>query len=116
MGITVGDVFTQFPNFKPEDMAKLAGTENYNGRTPISLTRIAHYNGSNAKELSVFVAGREKENYTKLLSENQRTQVNEQAGIKPESSDSESRKKSSAIPSHIPMNVSIFDINKKETA
>lgn len=33
MAITVGDIFTQFPSFKPEDMEKLVGNKDYNGRT-----------------------------------------------------------------------------------
>ena len=111
MGITVGAIFTQFPNFKPEDMAKLVGRDDYNGRTQIPLSRIAAYSGSNAKELSVFVAGQEKENYTKLLPETQRAQVNEQADIKPETQVMKDKDKNS-VHENIPMDISIFDINK----
>lgn len=109
MAITVGDVFTKFPSFRPEDMEKLVGNKNYNGRTTISLNNIAQYQGQYAKELSIFVASREKQDYTKLLSDNQRTQVNEQTGIK---DDKKQADKNNSEPANIPMDESVFDIAK----
>lgn len=113
MSITVGDIFTQFPSFKPEDMEKLVGNKNYDGRTAISLTNIASYKGQYAQDLSVFVAGREKQNYTKLLADGQRTQLNEQLGIE------ESQMKqnqNNPIPAYIPMDKSVFDYQRPEMA
>lgn len=113
MAITVGDVFTQFPSFRPEDMEKLVGNKNYNGRTAISLTNIAKYQGQYAQDLSVFVAGREKQNYTKLLADNQRTKVNEQVDIK---DDKNLPGQNNPMPAHIPMDKSVFDYQKPQFA
>lgn len=113
MAITVGDIFTQFPSFKPEDMEKLVGNKDYNGRTAIPLTKIAAYQGTYAKDLSVFVAGREKQDYTRLLADNQRTQVNEQLGIK---DDTNKSPQNNPIPAHIPMDKSVFDYQRPEMA
>lgn len=113
MGITVGDIFTQFPNFRPEDMRKLVGHSNYNGRTTIQLNKIASYQGANAQDLSVFVASREKENYTKLLSENRKTEVNQQIGI---GSKENSQGKKESLPAYIPMDKSVFDYQKSQIA
>lgn len=114
MGITVGDVYTKFPNFKPSDMENLVGSKNFNGRTTISLQRIADYKGSYAQDLSVFVAGKEKNNYTKLLDGKQKTEINQQLGIVDNSNSSKNQNNTN--PSEIPMNVSIFDIQPKEQA
>ena len=108
MTITVGDVFTKFPSFKPEDMEKLVGDSNYDGRTTISLTNIAAYTGQYAKDLSVFVAGQEGQNYTKLLADNQRTEVNKQLGIK-NNTTQEGKNQYNSMPAYIPMDKSIFD-------
>ena len=115
MTITVGDVFTKFPSFKPEDMEKLVGNKNYNGRTTISLTNIATYQGQYAQDLSVFVAGREKQNYTKLLADDQRTQVNKQLGIK-DNTTQEGKNQDNMIPAYIPMDKSVFDYQRPEMA
>ncbi len=115
MAITVGDIFTQFPSFRPEDMEKLVGNKNYNGRTAISLTNIALYQGQYAQDLSVFVAGREKQNYTKLLADNQRIQVNEQLGIKDNINQAE-QNQNNPIPAYIPLDKSIFDYQRPEMA
>ena len=57
MAITVGDIYGQFPNFRPEDMIKLCnGNENLNGRTVVPLANIAAFNDNN---LSIFAAERE---------------------------------------------------------
>lgn len=103
MGITVGDIYTQFPSFKPEDMATLVGSSNYNGRTQISLRNIANYNGQFAKDLSVFVAKKEKNNFTKLLATNERNKLNQKLGINNENQ---------LAFNNIPMNRSIFDIER----
>lgn len=79
MAITVGDIYVQFPNFRPEDMIKLCnGNENLNGRTVVPLANIAAFNDNN---LSIFAAEREGKNYTNLLPKNARTQINQEAGI-----------------------------------
>lgn len=53
MAITVGDIYTAFPTFKPKDMIELVGRKDFNGRTEVSLSKIAHYKGGMAQELSV---------------------------------------------------------------
>ena len=60
MAITVGDIYGQFPNFRPEDMIKLCnGNENLNGRTVVPLANIAAFNDNN---LSIFAAEKEGKN------------------------------------------------------
>ena len=107
MSITVGDIYTAFPAFKPKDMLKLVGKEEFNGRTVIPLERIAAYKN---KDLSIFVAKEEKNSYTKLLGDDQ-TKVNKEAGIK-EQPKNVTADNNNAQP--IPMETSIFDIAQKE--
>ncbi len=107
MAITVGDIFTRFPNFKPSDMIKLVGSEDYNGRTTIQLSRIAALGN---KDLSIFVAEREGKDYTKILSENSRKEVNEAAGIKDETGTAEETQSKQG---KIPMDLSIFNMKQE---
>ena len=60
MAITVGDIYTAFPTFNPKDMIALVGKDNFNGRSQVSLSKIASYQGGMAQELSIFVAQKEE--------------------------------------------------------
>lgn len=109
MTITVGDIYTAFPTFKPKDMIDLMGTENFDGSSKVSLSKIAHYKGGMAQELSVFTAKKEGKAYTKMLSEPQRERVSEQGGIKPEKN-TQNKSVPERNPENIPMDTSIFDV------
>ncbi|MBQ9245720.1 hypothetical protein IJ674_01695 [bacterium] len=113
MGITVGDIYTRFPQFKGEDMEKLVGSSNFNGRTVVSLSKLASYNGQYAKDLSVFVAEKEGVDYTKLLSGSKREETTKLAGINDDKQDSLASTNKPQNNS-IPMGVSVFNIPKPE--
>ena len=113
MGITVEQIYKQFPQFKDSDMEKLVGSSSFNGQTVVSLNRFASYNGQYAKDLSIFVAEKEGVNYTKLLSGNKKEETTKLAGINDDMQDtlaSTNKPKSNSIP----MGVSVFDIPKPE--
>ena len=112
MTITVGDIYTAFPSFKPEDMLKLCdGNKNLNGRTKVSLSNIAAFGND---ELSVFVAKREGKTYTNLLSKDKRTELNQEAGIVDKNQDKTAASDSKQSARAIPMNTSVFDIAPKK--
>lgn len=112
MTITVGDIYTAFPGFKPSDMIKLCnGNENLNGRTVVSLANIAAFGD---KDLSVFVAKKEGKAYTGLLSKGESAEVSAAAGVNKNTGTQEA----SNNQSQIPMDTSVFDIaaQKKQYA
>lgn len=115
MSITVGDIFTRFPNFAPENMRILVGSSDYDGSTQIKLSNIAGYTGPGAQDLSIFTAEREGRNFTNMLSKGQRTEVNAQVGIKDDSKDF-AQNNSNAVSSVIPMDKSIWDIERAKMA
>lgn len=108
MAITVGDIYTAFPAFKPKDMIDLVGKKDFNGRTQIKLSNIARYQGGMAQELSVFTAKKEGKAYTNMLSQTERQKVAEKADIN--LADNKTPEKS--VPQNIPMDTSIFDVNR----
>ncbi|MCM1009467.1 MAG: hypothetical protein NC390_01130 [Fusobacterium sp.] len=110
MAITVGDIYTAFPTFKPKDMIDLMGTEKFNGRSEVSLSKIAHYKGGMAKELSVFTAKKEGKSYTNMLSQTERQNVSEKANINADGNKQDKK----PVPQNIPMDTSVFDVNKKQ--
>lgn len=110
MAITVGDIYSQFPNFKQSDMIRLVGSEDFNGRTVVKLSNIASFGN---RDLSIFVAKREGKNYTNMLGEKNRTEVNEVAGIKDETPKNE---KSESKQDKIPMDLSIFNMKDEKSA
>ncbi len=111
MTITVGDIYTAFPTFNPKDMIALVGTENFNGRNSISLSKIAYYKGGMAQELSIFVAQKEGKTFTNMLSDSKREAVIEAGAIKQTGNNKDKK----SIPSQIPMDKSIFDIKDAKT-
>ena len=110
MSITVGDIYTAFPTFKPKDMIDLMGTEKFNGRSEVSLSKIAHYKGGMAKELSVFTAKKEGKSYTNMLSQTERQKVSEKAKI----NTGENKTQEKPVPKNISMDTSVFDLNKQQ--
>lgn len=110
MAITVGDIYTAFPTFKPKDMIDLVGREDFDGRTEVSLSKIAHYRGGMAQELSVFVAAKEGKPYTNMLSQTERQKVSEKANL------AENTQPQKPIPQNIPMDTSVFDIERPQQA
>ena len=111
MAITVGDIYTAFPTFNPKDMIALVGTENFNGRNSISLSKIANYKGGMAQELSIFVAQKEGKTFTNMLSDSKREAVIEAGAIKQTGNNKDKK----SIPSQIPMDKSIFDIKNTKS-
>lgn len=110
MSITVGDIYTKFPNFKPQDMIDLVGSSNFDGRTQISLSKIASYKGGYSQELNVFTAAKEGKAFTEKLSSKHRQEVNDLAGIeKPQNGIQNSQ--GTNVPK-LPMDVSVFDYPK----
>lgn len=112
MGITVGDIYTKFPQFPPEAMERLVGSKNFDGRTAINLSNLATYNGQYAKDLSVFVAQREGVDYTNLLSGSRKEETIKTAGVKDDSQNSFALNKPQG--GAIPMDTSVFDIPRPE--
>lgn len=116
MTITVGAIYTAFPNFDPDDMIKLCnGNKDLNGKTVVPLANIAAFGD---KDLSVFVAGLEGKNYTNLLAKNERIEVNSLAKVQDTELSNQDNKMANSN-SVIPMDTSIFDIsnaNKKKFA
>ena len=112
MGITVGDIYTKFPQFPPEAMEKLVGSKNFNGRTAINLSNLALYNGQYAKDLSVFIAEKEGVNYTNLLSGSKKEETTKLAGINDNTQNSVAS--NNLQNGGIPMDTSVFDIPRPD--
>lgn len=111
MTITVGAIYSAFPNFDPKDMIKLCnGNENLNGRTVVPLTNIASFGDKN---LSIFAAELEGKNYTNLLAKNERIEINSAAKVK-DTDTAQENEKNLNTDSSIPMNTSIFDVAQKK--
>lgn len=108
--ITVGDIYTAFPTFKPKDMIDLMGTEKFNGQSQVSLNKIARYKGGMANELAIFTAQREGKAYTNMLSQTERQKVSEKANL------SENTQQQKTVPQNIPMDTSVFDIERPQQA
>ena len=111
MTITVGMIYKQFSGFEPKDMAILLGRPDFKKDDVVSLSDISSYKGKLHKELSIFTAQKEKDNYLSLLQGKERNEVSKAAGI-----DHAQRKDSMSNISNtqqIPMDVSVFDIKEK---
>lgn len=107
MTLTVGAIFTEFPTFKPEDMEKLVGHKNYNGRTQINLQNVALLKNT---DLWTFAAKEEGEHFTNLLPTAQRAGIMKAAGI-----DAKQPAPTPLPQDAMSMNGSIFDANKNKT-
>lgn len=111
MAITVGDIYKQFPTFRPEDMVKLMnGRTDFNGRDTVSLQNIATFKGQYDKELSVFVAKKEGKSFVGMLNGSKLENVQKETGIQANKKDSSQKKQGAG---HIAMNTSIFDVAKQ---
>lgn len=114
MAITVGDIYTQFPTFKPEDMVKLMnGRTDFNGRDTVSLTNIAAYKGEFADELSVFTAKKEGKSFVNMYPKDKRQEIAQAAQIKTDGQDNTKKNGQNAVPAYIPMEQSVWDIAKR---
>lgn len=113
MSITVGAIYTQFPNFDPKDMIKLMnGRTDFTGRDEVSLSNIASYQGKLSNELSIFTAKSEGKSFTNSLAEGKRNKVTAEAGIKNDITN-DNNVNQNGLPAAIPMDKSIFDIKNK---
>lgn len=113
MAITVGDIYTAFPTFKPKDMIDLMGTEKFNGRSEVSLSKIAHYKGGMAQELSIFTAKKEGKTFTNMLSQGERERISEQGKVKTDETRS-GNDTQKPLSRQIPMDTSVFDIKREQ--
>ncbi len=110
MTITVGDIYAAFPNFKPADMIKLCnGNENLNGRTQVSLANIAAFGD---EKLSIFAAKMEGKNFTNLLGEKARADVNAAIGVKHSGGPQPQNEIAQNNTKSIPMDTSVFDLTQ----
>lgn len=107
MTITVGDIYTAFPNFNPKDIITMLGSKDFDGKTVVPLSRIAALDNKN---LSIFATQKEKDQFTNLLSEARRPEYIEAAGLQTNNKDNKKNGNSQAIP----MNKSIFDIDAQK--
>lgn len=111
MAITVGAIYTQFPNFNPEDMIKLMnGRTDFSGNDEIPLSNIASYQGRYSKDLSIFAAKSEGESFIKLVDKDNSAKIQKQAGINSDKAD-----KNNQTEGIIPMDKSIFDIENEKS-
>jgi len=113
MTVTVGDIYTAIPSFRPDDMIKLMnGRSDFNGRNTVSLANIASYSGSFAQELSVFTAKKEGKTFTNMLTESKREDVSKAGAIKPENTNQKTEKQNYTLP--IAMDTSIFNLSPQK--
>ncbi len=112
MGITAGDIFTRFGENDTTKalVRKLVGKDDFDGKTSISLYTIASYQGNMADELSVFVAEKEGKSYVDMLSDNRKTEIAQKTGINSGTDENKNQI------GKIPMDTSIFDIQKNDMA
>ena len=114
MTLTVGAIFTEFPTFKPEDMEKLVGHKNYNGRTQINLQNVALLKNT---DLWTFAAKEEGEHFTNLLPTGQRAGIMKAAGLDAKQNVAQAKQPAQTQVSQdvMSMNGSVFDANKDKT-
>ncbi len=110
MSITVRDLFQYDPNFPPAKIKILTGKSDYKKSDTVDLARLAALNDKN---LSVFAAEKEGKSFVNSIkNDNMRAQVADATGIKNEEKNNNNKKEN--FPSIIPMEKSIFDIDKKK--
>lgn len=114
MTLTVGAIFTEFPTFKPEDMEKLVGHKNYNGRTQINLQNVVLLKNT---DLWTFAAKEEGEHFTNLLPTGQRVGIMKAAGLDAKQDVAQAKQPVlTPLPQDaMSMNGSIFDADKNKT-
>lgn len=114
MTITVGDIYTQFPGFNPQDMITLMnGRTDFDGSDAVPLANIAGYSGGYAEELSIFTAKQEGKSFMDMLHGEAGKKISAEAGIQDDNKKSDN--KTRGIQSSIPMDTSIWDIANKNT-
>ncbi len=110
MTITVKDLFQYDPNFEPAKIRRLTGKSNYKKSDIVDLSRLAALND---KDLSVFAAKKEGKTFlNSIQDDNMRVQIANAAHIKNE--EKTQNNKNDKMPAGIPMDRSIFDIDKKK--
>lgn len=113
MGITVGDIYSAFPNFSREAMIKLMnGRKDFEGKDAVPLINIARYKGQFDKELSIFTAKEEGKSFISLVSdEHNRNELAKTANISLDNNYNKNNITETAVPQAvIPMGTSVFDI------
>lgn len=113
MGITVGDIYSAFPNFSREAMIKLMnGRKDFEGKDAVPLINIARYKGQFDKELSIFAAKEEGKSFISLVSdEHNRNELAKTANISLDNNYNKNNITETAVPqAAIPMGTSVFDI------
>ena len=105
MAITVKDLFQYDSNFDVVKIRRLTGKTNFKKTDVVDLTQLAALND---KDLSIFVAKKEGQSFLNSITDNNiKMQVADASGIK---------NQKDAIPKDIPMDKSVFDIEKPELA
>lgn len=111
MAITVKDLFQYDPNFAQAKIRRLTGKTNYKKSDTVDLSRLAALND---KGLSIFAAKKEGKTFiNSIQDDNMRTQIAEAVHIKNEE---KAQNNSNAVSSVIPMDKSIWDIERAKMA
>lgn len=109
MAITVRDLFQYDPNFDQAKIRRLTGKTKYKKTDTVDLSRLAALNDKN---LSVFAARKEGKSFVNSIQDDKmKTQIADAAGIKNEAKNQNNENDN--IPANIPMDKSVFDLNKK---
>lgn len=111
MAITVKDLFQYDPNFEPAKIRRLTGKTNYKKSDIVDLSRLAALNDKN---LSIFAAKKEGKTFLNAIQDdNMRKKISEESHIKNEDENQNIQNANTAM--SIPMDKSIFDIDKQKT-
>lgn len=111
MSITVKDLFQYDPNFDRVEIQRLTGKKDYKKTDTVDLSRLAALND---KDLSIFAAKKEGKTFVNYIKDdNMRTQVADASGVKINDEKQQSNQNSNNA-SNIPMDKSIFDIEKEK--
>ena len=111
MSITVKDLFQYDPNFDKAKIQRLTGKKDYKKTDTVDLSRLAALND---KDLSIFAAKKEGKTFVNYIKDdNMRTQVADASGVKINDEKQQSNQNSNNA-SNIPMDKSIFDIEKEK--
>lgn len=112
MGLTVEQISKQFgERLSENDMIRLVGSSNFGPKTVISDENAAKYSGPYASDIITIFSKTDKEKFTQYLADDKRTEINAKLRIQ---DSKQQQNQNNALPSNIPMDVSIFDVGKRQ--
>ncbi len=120
--LSVSACYRKFPQMQPKDMSDLLGTSNFSESQSIPAERVAKYKGKCSHQLSIFYAQNNPKTFIPMLGNSQQISIMQSANIQPpqvpqvnhtEDVNKTSMAATSIQPQSIPMNVSVFDLQKK---